>query len=96
MDFWQAEVDGQKIWSDLRPNSSLTPLEDYMSTNINEIVSILPMEWASHPTADVSMYGYHGKSRYDGDVALFAAMGALVMGAQQLHLRRSYDHVSRS
>ena len=28
VDFWQAEVDGQKIWADLRPNISLTPLEE--------------------------------------------------------------------
>jgi hypothetical protein len=91
VDFWQAEVDGEKIWADLRPNISLTPLEAYLSTKIDEVVSILPMQGAPGLTADLSMCGYHGKSRYDGDWALFAALAALVIGSEQLRLRRSYD-----
>ena len=37
------------------------------------------------------MTGYQGKSRYDVDVALYAAMAAVVVGVEQVDLRRSYD-----
>ena len=37
------------------------------------------------------MTGYQGKSRYDVDVALYAAMAAVVVGVEQVRLRRSYN-----
>ena len=89
--FWKVAVDGQEVWSDLRPNSSMTPFEVFLSLKTSEVVSVLPMHWPARPTTNVAMSGYHGKSRYDVDVALYAAMAAVVVGVQQLRLRRTYD-----
>ena len=84
--FWKVAVDGQEVWSDLRPNSSMTPFEAYLSLKTSEVVSVLPMHWPARPTTDVAMSGYRGKSRYDVDVALYAARAAMRMGVQQLQL----------
>ena len=45
------------------------------------------MKHATH----VATSGYQGKSRYDGDVALYAAMAAVTIGIKQIYLRRTYD-----
>ena len=89
--FWKAAVDGQEVWADLRPNSCMTSFEVFLSSKTSEVVSVLPMHWPRRQTPNVAMSGYHGKSRYDVDVALYAAMAAVVVGVQQLRLRRSYD-----
>ena len=38
VDFWQAIVSGKKVWSDLRPNRSLTPLERFLFAETREVV----------------------------------------------------------
>ena len=40
VDFWQAIVSGKKVWSDLRPNRSLTPLERFLFAETREVVSL--------------------------------------------------------
>ena len=89
--FWQTLVSGQKVWSDLRPNESLTSLERFLAAKTSEVVSIQTRHRSEHPTSEVAMTGYQGKSRYDVDVALYAAMAAVVVGVEQVGLRRSYD-----
>ena len=39
--FWQALVRGKEVWSDLRPNRSLTPLERFPSAETREVVGSL-------------------------------------------------------
>ena len=90
-EFWNTTVNGKTVWSPLRPNSSLTPFEAFLASNTNEVVSIKPKDSPAQPTTDRAMSGYHGKSRYDVDVALYAAMAAVLVGVQQIHLRRNYD-----
>ena len=88
--FWQVAVDGQKVWSDVRPNSSMTPFEVFfLSSETSEVVSVLPMHWRARPTTHVAMSGHHGKSRYDVDVALSSAMAAFDIGLEQLRLHAS-------
>ena len=89
--FWQAVVGGREVWSDLRPNRSLTPLERFLSERTHEVVSLRTRHRSENPTSDVAMTGYQGKSRYDVDVALYAAMAAVVVGVEQVRLRRSYN-----
>ena len=89
--FWQALVSGKEVWSDLRPNRSLTPLERFLAAKTSEVVSLQTRHRSEHPTSEVAMTGYQGKSRYDVDVALYAAMAAVVVGVEQVGLRRSYD-----
>ena len=86
-DFWNTEVDGQKVWSELRSHSNMSFFDAFMSSSTYGIVSILPTEHATH----VAMSGYHDKSRYEGDVALYAAMAAVTIGIKQIYLRRTYD-----
>ena len=77
----------------MSPNSSLTPFEVFGAPKAREVVSIPRMHWPARSTTDdVAISGYHGKSRYDVDVALYAAMAAVVVGVLQLRLRRSFDH----
>ena len=64
-----------------------------MTSHTPEVVSVWPRTTPYEPQtpASMSMIGYVGKSRYDVDVALQAAMAAVVVGLHQLNLRLSYN-----
>ena len=51
----------------------------------------MPARGQEPPTRDDRLSGFHGKSRYDMDVALYASVAALVVGVQQLSFRRDYN-----
>ena len=61
-----------------------------------ELISVLPKYFPWHAPNYQSLVGHHGTSRYDKDVALYAAMAGVVMGLEQLRVRRTYDLTQRA
>ena len=91
--WWKKAVAGKKVWADLLPVTNTTNLEAFMTSHTPEVVSVWPrMPPSQRQTPDdPPMFGYLGKSRYDVDVALYAAMAAVLVGVKQLRLRLSYN-----
>ena len=89
--FWQTIVGDREVWSALRPKESLTQLERYLTEKTDEVVSVRTELRMDNINSDFEMTGYLGKSRYDADVALYAAMAAVVVGVEQVRLRHSYN-----
>ena len=81
--FWKTLVQRKPVWSDLRPNSSMTALEEWKCAETCEVVRVMPFPGLAGCFHKVNLTGYHGKSRYDLHVALYATIAVMVVGLKQ-------------
>ena len=83
--FWGTYVDSTKVWASLRPKDQMAPFERFLTSKTHELVSIQCKQMQN-------ACGFIGSSHYDLDVALYAAMAAVLVcaAANTAKILRSY------
>ena len=87
-----ARVDNVPVWAPLRPRPSLLPEDQYLDSQIPEVLVFQPMDRAA--VATQKPIGVVGHSRYDAHVALPAALAAVWTGTQIVKLKQQYVSLS--
>ena len=68
-----------------------THLDVYLNAYINEVVCVSSVGSPNLRNSNGSMHGFRGDDRYDGNVAIHAAVAAYTAGLLHLRFRRCFD-----
>ena len=88
---WKEKVFGQKVWANLKPVIPNRGFQEQLTEYTPELVSVWPDVRFSMPK-NMSLTGHIGKSRFDIDQALYAALTAVSVAWDQITLRQDWQY----